>query len=286
MNLLDMRIIPFLIFVVLFGPTPKLVSAQSTLSGTCLDSDTKEPIPYVNIGIKDQSKGTVSDFDGNFSLMNIDPNWIIVFSTIGYETVQFSGSAFPKEGLISMKSKDYTFDQIEIEASRFDSEERIFGVRNETRGHSIGFGGTQLGTEIGAPIRIDKPTYIKSANFVLNHAKGDSLLFRINIYQLTDEEIGENKLRENILIKQEQRKGTITIDLTPYELILESDVLLSLEWIRNYDEVGNKGITFDTKKGKKLTGTYLRIASGADYKKFKFKTKYSPCFYFVGIQSQ
>ena len=259
--------------------------AQSSLVGTCLDATSKEPVPYVNIGIKDQSKGTVSDFDGNFSLDDIDPNWVIIISAIGYESVQLSGSEFPGDGQILIESKDYTFKQVEIEASRFDSEERILGVRNETRGHSIGFGGTQLGTAIGAPILIDKPTYIKSANFVLNHAKGDSLLFRINIYDLTDEKVGENKLRENILIKQKQRKGTITIDMTPYDLILESDVLLSLEWIRDFDEGGNKGITFDTKKGKKLRGTYLRIASGAEYDKFRFKTKYSPCFYFVGKQS-
>ena len=80
---------------------------------------------------------------------------------------------------------------------------------------------------------------------------GDSLLFRVNIYPFEKGDIGENILKENVIINAPQKKGVLTVDLTPYELIIDHDILLTLEWIKGDNGAGNEGITFDTKKGKK-----------------------------------
>ncbi|MEL6668228.1 MAG: hypothetical protein AAFP08_04620, partial [Bacteroidota bacterium] len=95
-------------------------------------------------------------------------------------------------------------------------------------------------------------------------------------------EVGPNILQENIVIEQEQRRGTITVDLQPYNLILEQDVLLSLEWLRNFDETGNKDITFDTKGGGRLKGTYYRFYSNGAFQKMDAIGPRKPCFYFIG----
>ncbi len=70
----------FLIGVLLFGGT---VLAQ-TITGTV--SDNNGPIPGVNILVKNTSKGTVTDFDGNYTIDNVEPNAILVFSFLGYTT--------------------------------------------------------------------------------------------------------------------------------------------------------------------------------------------------------
>lgn len=118
----------------------------------------------------------------------------------------------------------------------------------------------------------------------MNHAKGNSLLFRINIYQFKDGIIGENLVTQNILIKEKQRKRVISIDLEAYNLILDLDVLLALEWIRDFDEMGNKAITFDTKKGRKQAGVYVKYSSVRSFELMPHQMKLKPCFYFIAKQ--
>jgi hypothetical protein len=260
------------------------LNAQLKIMGQVIDADTKEEIPYVTIGVIKLAKGTVSDEEGRYDLTVNDKNDEVVFSYIGYETKTISAGKLINNSKIELKKIRYTIETVEIIEKRFNPEDKIFGAKNDKRGHSIGFGSTQLGAEIGSAIKIEKPIYIKSVNFKINHAKGDSLIMRVNIYSFENGKIGENLLNENVFIKEKQRTGTITIDMSPYNLILKSDVLLSLEWIRNSDEIGNKGFSFDTKKDKNLRGVYVKYFGHGEFKKLEYKPKLKPSFYFVGTE--
>ena len=74
----------FLICAILSGST---LFAQ-TVTGTV--SDNNGAIPGVNIIIKNTSKGTVTDFDGNYTIDNADQNAVLVFSFLGYVTKEVS----------------------------------------------------------------------------------------------------------------------------------------------------------------------------------------------------
>jgi len=64
-----------------------LANAQDlTIKGTVVDSESQFPIPGVNIIIKNTSQGTISDFDGNFSIMSVPSGSALVFSYVGYLT--------------------------------------------------------------------------------------------------------------------------------------------------------------------------------------------------------
>ncbi|TDN83054.1 iron complex outermembrane receptor protein [Salegentibacter sp. 24] len=56
--------------------------AQETVTGTVTDGEM--PLPGVNIFVKGTSNGTVTDFDGNFSLDNVSSDAVLVFSFVGY----------------------------------------------------------------------------------------------------------------------------------------------------------------------------------------------------------
>ena len=45
-----------------------LLSQNGTVTGSVSDSETNEPLPGVNVVIKNTTKGTNTDFDGNFSI--------------------------------------------------------------------------------------------------------------------------------------------------------------------------------------------------------------------------
>ncbi len=57
------------------------------VSGNVIDQDGL-PIPGVNIIVKGKSIGTTTDFDGNFSLKVPKPNAILVYSYVGFSTVE------------------------------------------------------------------------------------------------------------------------------------------------------------------------------------------------------
>ena len=57
---------------------------QTTVTGKVLDADTREPLPFVNIGFKGTKSGTSSDVDGNFTLTTTERTDSILASYIGY----------------------------------------------------------------------------------------------------------------------------------------------------------------------------------------------------------
>lgn len=60
-----------------------------TITGTLLDKESNnQPLPFANVLIKNTTKGTTTDFDGLYSIDNLEPGtYILEFSFIGYETL-------------------------------------------------------------------------------------------------------------------------------------------------------------------------------------------------------
>ena len=257
--------------------------SQSNVQAMVLDSKTHKAIPYVNIGIPSLAIGTVSDLKGNFDWSGSDDQDSVMFSCIGYESKNLLYSQIKEQKTVYLNPIEYTLSNIEVKATRFGEEEIILGARNKKRGLSLGFGSTQLGTEVGSKISIKQPFFVKSAHFVLNHAKGDSMIYRMNVYALSEEgEVGEQLLKDQIIIRREQKKGTINVDLEKYNIILEGDILLCLEWLENDNGKGNMGLSFDLKKGKQDPGIYFKSTSHAGFFKSNKINKYKPCFYLKG----
>ncbi|WP_297100405.1 TonB-dependent receptor [Draconibacterium sp.] len=62
---------------------------EKTVKGTVTDSR-GEPLPGVTVVLKGTTKGTTTDFDGNYSLSNIPADGILVFSFVGMQDVEES----------------------------------------------------------------------------------------------------------------------------------------------------------------------------------------------------
>lgn len=63
------------------------LAAQLNITGTVFD-EAGESLPGVNIVIKSQDKGTITDIDGKFGISVPNANSILVFSYLGYQTVE------------------------------------------------------------------------------------------------------------------------------------------------------------------------------------------------------
>lgn len=64
---------------------PATLMAQSTATGTVTDKANAMPLPGVNVIIKGTSRGTSTDFDGNYSI-EISEGEVLLFSYVGYTT--------------------------------------------------------------------------------------------------------------------------------------------------------------------------------------------------------
>jgi outer membrane receptor protein involved in Fe transport len=97
--------------------------SQTTISGSVLD-DNGQPIPGANIIIVGTSSGTVTDFDGNFSLStNLTPPFKLQASSIGFETVVENVTSNNQKINFILK-EGTSLDEVVISASR--TPERIF----------------------------------------------------------------------------------------------------------------------------------------------------------------
>lgn len=60
---------------------------EGNVEGLVSDQD-GEPLIGVNVQVKGTTKGTATDFDGKYHLDDVDPTSILVFSYIGYQTLE------------------------------------------------------------------------------------------------------------------------------------------------------------------------------------------------------
>ncbi|VAW23530.1 Outer membrane TonB-dependent transporter, utilization system for glycans and polysaccharides (PUL), SusC family, partial [hydrothermal vent metagenome] len=78
----------FLLTVIVFLPIS--LFAQQTVTGKVTEKATGSELPGVGIIIKGTTKGTSTDFDGKYSLENVKKGDVLVFSYIGFTTLEIT----------------------------------------------------------------------------------------------------------------------------------------------------------------------------------------------------
>ena len=83
-----------LMFTVLFTVFALGVSAQNKVTGTVVDVS-GEAIIGASVMVKGTSNGTITDYDGNFTIQNVPQNGSLVISYVGYrnQTVAVAGKS-------------------------------------------------------------------------------------------------------------------------------------------------------------------------------------------------
>lgn len=82
------------------------------ITGTVTDQN-GDPLVGVNIQIKGTTRGTVTDFEGRFELLNVDDNAVLVVSYIGYQTQEFDVNG-QTEINIQMTEDAETLDELVV----------------------------------------------------------------------------------------------------------------------------------------------------------------------------
>ncbi|SFT50359.1 TonB-dependent Receptor Plug Domain [Algoriphagus locisalis] len=109
------------LLTLLVSLTSGTVFAQTTVSGTVSDADTKETLVGVNILVKGKVIGTISDLDGAYSLnVNQDPPLTLVFSMVGYNTQEIEVTTAQSTVNVQLVESAILGQEVVVSASRVE----------------------------------------------------------------------------------------------------------------------------------------------------------------------
>ena len=241
-------------------------SEAQHFAGKIIDSASKQPLKYVSIGIVGKNIGTVSDESGNFTI-DLDAQYnndTLLASMIGYSSFKLVVSKFKEQHLFKEKQIELSIKAVNLGNVIITPNNYIIKVvGNKSRLMTVDFSTNELGGEIGTVMKIKKtPAFIQNVNFNIASNKFDSILFRVNIYKMENGLPGVSILNEPILVTTKMHKGTLSIDLKKYNLYVDDNFFVSLEWIK---DLGKKPLVF----GGGLSGqpSYMRITSQGTWDK-------------------
>lgn len=89
--------------------------AQSfDIGGTVKENSSGLSIPGVNVQIKNTNKGVSTDFDGKFSLKGIPSGSVVIFTFIGYKSVEYKVTASNNNMSVLMQDDAKTLDEVVV----------------------------------------------------------------------------------------------------------------------------------------------------------------------------
>ena len=133
--------------IVAFALISTLAIAQTgTLKGVITDAMSGEPIPFANIIIErngNQSAGTTTDFDGNYTIKPVEPgNYTIKATFVGYGTVEVTG--------VVVSANKITFQDVKLQEGIAIGEVKIIAYKKPLLDQDNLSGETKTAEEIVA----------------------------------------------------------------------------------------------------------------------------------------
>ncbi|MDA0794501.1 MAG: carboxypeptidase-like regulatory domain-containing protein [Bacteroidetes bacterium] len=225
------------LLLVFFYTLPNL--GQTNIVGQVVDAATQEPLPYVNIGLVNQNQGTVSDEEGFFEF-EINPSLhqqaLLRFSMIGFKTKTYMVENFLNEHLFTVPLEEETtaLDEIVLTTKRTEFQTKILGNKTTSKLLYAAFSTNRLGNEMGFVVsKRKRPMILKKFTISIVENDYGKIRFRLNFYSVEDGMPTTTLLKENIIIETKVSSGIVTKDLTPYDLVIDEDFFVSIEWIED-----------------------------------------------------
>lgn len=265
MNLFQFIFIALTAFVIsFFGATAQNTDAN-VLSGQITDAQHR-PLAYVSIGVPNTATGTVSDENGKFVLYLQTGQTHVLFSLIGYQPVQESIAALrQKNGLLVMQEQAQQLAEVVI--TNRELKTKVIGssdikTKITTNFAISGKPRQNLGAEIGRKFNLpNRPTRLLKYR-VYVQCGFDEATFRVNVYGHKD---FSNILPANIYHTIKKGNGWLEIDLTPYDIVTDQNVVVSLQWV---NAVGTQGWLHLPNTMPAAAVHYYKYGSQDQWKKF------------------
>ncbi|MBY5957198.1 TonB-dependent receptor [Membranicola marinus] len=205
-----------------------------SISGTVTD-ESGEPLIGVNVQVRGTNKGTSTDFEGNFTLEDIDENSVLMVSYIGYQTqeIPVAGQTFLT---ISMTSDSQLLDEVVVVGYGTQKKTSLTSAVSSMEGKEVNsIPVTDLSNAIGGRL----------SGIIVKQASGEPGLDGSNIYVRGISTIGST---QPLLIVDGIPRNFQNLDPSTIETFT---VLKDAAAVAPYGVAGANGVILvTTKKGK------------------------------------
>lgn len=241
--------------ILLFTLTPLYAQQYSGI----IAGENGERLKYANIGIVDGNYGTISDLDGLFFLNLPDEsnNLYLRFSKIGYQTKDMTVKEFKelKSGIVYLENIKQVANNIPLKTEGLKVKSVVGrGARIPGGVFSLGYF-SNAGSEIGNVVHRKEEFIPKSAEFIILSCHVDTVLFRVNIYEIEGSYVGDRINTREIYLNvfRDDNRRVYEVDLSDQNLLLQGYYYIALEFLYSteLDEDSKNGVImyFPTRTG-------------------------------------
>jgi len=234
--------------VLVFILSAVFVYGQKTIEGEIFSQTTKEPIPYANIGVKNSNVGTISNFDGTFSILIPQRlnNDTLTFTSLGFfkKTMAVNQLDSKKNYTILLDEKATLLKPIVITAKKLKDKTVIFGNRNYTAGNyepDTVYSGRSVALLIdikNLPKQSALPIYLKRASLAIFRNNFDLFRFRVrlNKYDSLTGKPGEDLIEKSIVVESNWKTGWINFELSDLNFQVTGPFFVTFEQLLDLND--------------------------------------------------
>ncbi|MFN3917589.1 MAG: carboxypeptidase-like regulatory domain-containing protein [Flavobacteriales bacterium] len=253
------------------------VKGQNIISSRVFDAATKEPMPFVNIGIKKKNIGTVSNETGAFKILipKDKTNDSLTFSFVGYHSFTIAIKQLFAESPDSIKLKQKTLElpEVMVKANGKWKQKKMGLSRNLPGAMGVVQNDTLFdAVECAQQIDLDSVlTKITSFHIYLKGVKTDTANFRINFYNFDGISPSDRVFEKEIFVKRSISNGWMEVDLDEYNIWLKGRIVVSIEFLPTSQQKEKVSLWYGGILICKGT-SYSRTSSQGEWHKLDFGT--------------
>jgi CarboxypepD_reg-like domain len=247
------------------------------LKGKIIQQENNLPLSYVSIGVLNKSLGTLTDTLGNFDFQVSHENLAdtLQISLVGY----FSKKIVVKDFLESNEKTiklDVKFTELaEVVVAKNKSNTETIGRQGGGKFIQVSIHNKKsvketIGSELGMRYKTKQANAtLKDFNFYISANNFNYIKYRINIYSVKDNMPDTLIYNRQIFMTIDDFKtGWTKVDLLPYNIKVDQDFIVALQWVESRMEKTENPITMIPVALTVFSkNCYARVASQDKWKK-------------------
>ena len=212
------------------------------IKGTIVDKDTKEPLPFTSVGLKDEQIGALSNEHGVFIVPAPTKNGqdSLMVVALGYhrKTVLVKRGVAVENLVVEVPKRAIELGGVTVQAGKIKN----LGLGAKSKDPGDGMIQGQPGSQYAFFVKNDKNKRlgnVRTVSFYIGENGFPREPFRVRIYKADGNYNAPNTdlLTENVVVSASRGGEWYTIDLTSYNIVAPAEgFFVAMEWIVGGDK--------------------------------------------------
>ncbi|GAA4025189.1 hypothetical protein GCM10022409_06450 [Hymenobacter glaciei] len=234
------RLLSIALFLSAIVPVANAQKAE--IKGVIVDKDTKEPLPFTSIGLKNEQIGALSNEHGQFVVpapsQNTADSLVVVALGYGRRAVLVKRGVSVASLTIELPKRAVALGNVTVKAGKVKN--LGLGSRSDDPGEGMiqGLPGSQYAFFVKNEKK-KRLGNVRTVSFYIGENGFPREPFRVRLYKADGNYNAPNTdlLLENVVVSAPQGGQWYTVDLTPYNIIApEEGFFVAMEWVVSGDK--------------------------------------------------